>query len=68
MKNAMSSDTAIGPSSRFLTVADVAIRLGVSPKHIRRVIARGDLPAHRFGRAVRIACADLEQFISRYRS
>jgi excisionase family DNA binding protein len=66
--NAMSSDTANNAANCFLTVVEVADRLGVSPKHVRRAIDRGELPVHRFGRAVRIAPEDLERFISRHRA
>ena len=64
----MSNDAAISTSGRLLTIAEVAAKLSVSPKHIHRAIARGELPIHRFGRAVRIAPDDLEQFINRHRS
>jgi len=63
----MSSDATNSNASRFLTVAEVAGDLGVSTKYVRRAIDRGDLPVHRFGRAVRIARADLEQFINQHR-
>ena len=66
--NAMSSDNANNAANCFLTVVEVADRLGVSPKHVRRAIDRGELPVHRFGRAVRIAPEDLERFISRHRA
>jgi excisionase family DNA binding protein len=42
------------PGERFLSVAEVAVRLDVSPKTVRRMIDRGDLPAHRIGRLVRV--------------
>jgi len=61
----MSSDTTT--LSRFLTVGQVADELGVSTKHVRRAIVGGELPFHRFGRAVRIARQDLEQYVGRYR-
>jgi len=64
----MSSDASNKKASRFLTVPEVADELGVSTKHVRRAIDRGDLPIHRFGRAVRVARADLEQFINCHRS
>ncbi len=64
----MSSDASHNKDGRFLRVAEAADELGISPKHVRRAIDRGDLPIHRFGRAVRIARADLEQFINRHRS
>jgi excisionase family DNA binding protein len=42
------------PGERFLSVAEVAVRLDVSPKTVRRMIDRGDLRAHRIGRLVRV--------------
>jgi excisionase family DNA binding protein len=59
----MRDDTCAKSGTRFLTVAAAAVELDVSSKHIRRMIARGDLPVYRFRRAVRIARVDLEQFI-----
>jgi excisionase family DNA binding protein len=64
----MSSDASHIKVGRFLTVAEAADELCISPKHLRRAIDRGDLPTHRFGRAVRIARTDLEQFINCHRS
>jgi excisionase family DNA binding protein len=55
-------------AGRFLSVVEVAEELGVSTKHIRRAIDRGELPAHRFRRTVRIARNDLVLFISRHRN
>jgi excisionase family DNA binding protein len=51
----------------FSTVAEVAARLGVSVRTVRRWIKSGDLVAHRFGSAVRIAESDLKAFIARHR-
>jgi excisionase family DNA binding protein len=43
------------PGERFLKVAEVAVRLDVSPKTVRRMIDRGELHAHRIGRLVRVS-------------
>lgn len=51
----MSNDT-------YFTVAEVAERLRISERHIRRTIANDELVAHRFGRAVRISPAELDRF------
>jgi excisionase family DNA binding protein len=40
---------------RFLSVAEVAKRLDVSEKTVRRKIAVGDWPAHRVGKLVRVS-------------
>jgi excisionase family DNA binding protein len=59
--------SATGADPRFFTVAAVAAFLGVSVRTVRRRIRRGDLVAHYFGSAVRIADNDLKAFIARQR-
>ena len=54
-------------ADRFFTVAEVAERLGVSTRTIRRWIENLELVAHRFGRAVRIAECDLKAFLAMHR-
>ncbi len=51
----------------FLTIAEVAQRLSVSTRSIRRWIADENLIAHRFGAAVRIAESELAAFIAQHR-
>lgn len=48
----------------FLTVSEVARRLTVSEKTVRRWIDRGDLTAHYLGRAIRISETDLRAFLA----
>lgn len=55
------------PVTRFYTVAQVAELLAVSTRSVRRWIAVGELLAHKFGRRVRIADADLHGFLHRHR-
>lgn len=57
------------PSSlpRLLTVDEVADVLGLSTKTIRRRIDSGDIPAHRLGRAIRVAEADLLSYLGKTR-
>ena len=43
------------PGERFLSVAEVAKRLDVSEKTVRRKIACGELPAHRVGKLIRVS-------------
>jgi len=50
--------------NRFFTVLAVAERLGVSERTIRRWIAAGILPVHRFGRLVRVSETDLVAFLA----
>ena len=52
---------------RFLTVKEVGYRLNLSRHAIYRLIESGELPAHRFGRAVRLDPADVEAFVRRSR-
>ncbi len=44
--------------------AAVALRLGVSLRTVRRLIAAGALPVHRIGRAVRVSEDDLARFLA----
>ena len=56
------------PATRFYTVAQVADLLAVSSRTVRRWVAAGDLPAHRFGRRVRISESDLRAFVQKGRT
>ena len=49
-------------SQQLLTVAEVAERLAVSTRTVRRLIDSGELVTHRVGRAVRISEADLAAY------
>ena len=51
----------------FLTAAEVAEVLAVSPKTVSRMVKRGALPWHRIGRARRFRRCDLEDFLARCR-
>ena len=48
----------------MLSAAAVARRCGISLRHVRRLIASHALPAHRLGRVVRVAEADLQRFLA----
>ena len=52
---------------KFFTIPEVAECVNVSTRTIRRWIDRGELVAHRFGTAVRIAEADLRAFLAQHR-
>jgi excisionase family DNA binding protein len=52
---------------KFFLVADVAERLDVATRTVSRWIKSGELTAHRFGRAVRIAEDDLRDFLTAHR-
>ena len=63
-----SSGAAPAAWEKFYTACDVAELLEVSLRSVRRWIEAGELAAHRFGAAVRIADADLKEFVARRRS
>jgi excisionase family DNA binding protein len=49
---------------RFFTIAEVAERLQVATRTVRRWIEAGDLVEHRLGGVVRIAESDLWAFLA----
>lgn len=53
--------------SPMRSVDEVATRLGVHPRTVRRLIARGELIAHRIGGSVRISERDLQVYLARCR-
>jgi excisionase family DNA binding protein len=56
------------PIPHLLSIATVAVWLGVSGKTVRRMIRDRQLPSHRIGRQIRISQADLVAFLVRSRS
>jgi excisionase family DNA binding protein len=52
---------------RFLSVAEVAVRLDVSEKTVRRKIHSGDLPAHHVGKLLRVSERELAASVARTR-
>ncbi len=50
--------------TEVLTCAETAERLRISQKSVYRLVRRGELPALRFGRAIRIPVAGLERLIA----
>jgi excisionase family DNA binding protein len=56
------------PGERLLSVADVAGRLGVAEKTVRRKISAGDLPALRVGKLIRVRENTLTVYLTRARS
>lgn len=48
---------------RWVSTAEAAFYLGVTPRTVYRFIDDGVLPAYRFGRVIRIKAADLDEFI-----
>jgi excisionase family DNA binding protein len=53
--------------SKLLLIDQVAEGLGLSTRTVRRLIARGELVACRFGRSVRVHPDDLARYIDRHR-
>jgi excisionase family DNA binding protein len=53
---------------RLLTLLEVAERLAVSTKTLRRWIALNELRSHRLGRQIRVAEEDLHAFLARRRA
>lgn len=58
--------TALG-RAEYVTIANVAARYGTGREQIHRWIRRGELPAIRVGKLVRVAVADLDAFEARHR-
>jgi excisionase family DNA binding protein len=52
------------PMPRMLSVADVAERLRLCARTIRRAIATGELHEHQIGRQYRVAEDDLTLFVA----
>jgi excisionase family DNA binding protein len=48
----------------LLTVEAAALRIGMSVRYVRRLIAERQIPFYRLGRAVRIAPTDLAAHVS----
>lgn len=47
----------------WLSTADAAKALGITPRTLYRFINQGDLPAYRFGRVIRVKQVDVDAFI-----
>jgi excisionase family DNA binding protein len=52
---------------KFFTITEVAVRLNVATRTVRRWILAGDLVAHRAGAVVRISEADFRAFLALHR-
>lgn len=52
---------------RWLSTAEAAKRLGITPRTLYRFIDEGQLPAYRFGRVIRLKEAEVDQFIEHCR-
>lgn len=50
-------------TTEWMSTADAAKALGITPRTLYRFIDQGDLPAFRFGRVIRLKASDVEAFI-----
>ena len=48
---------------RWLSTADAAKRVGITPRTLYRFIDSGDLAAYRFGRVIRLKESEVDAFI-----
>ena len=55
------ADTTDTQLPEYMSVRQVAERYGVSPGLIHRLVRRGEVPARRLGKSVRIARDDADQ-------
>lgn len=53
--------------ARLITAEEAAERLAVSPRHVRQLIARRELPVVRVGGAVRVWSSDIDTYIREHR-
>lgn len=51
----------------WLSTADAADALGITPRTLYRMIDNGDVAAFRFGRVIRLRRVDVDAFIERSR-
>jgi excisionase family DNA binding protein len=47
----------------WLSTAEAARRLGITPRTLYRFLDEGQLPGFRFGRVIRLKATDVEEFI-----
>ncbi len=48
---------------RWLSTAEAARRLGITPRTLYRLIDEGQLPAYRFGRVIRLKEQEVDTFV-----
>lgn len=51
----------------WLSTAEAAGRLGITPRTLYRFLDEGQLPGYRFGRVIRLQAKDVDEFIERSR-
>ena len=73
--DSLKPDTASAPEAstgplaavQLLRIREAARIAGLSPSYLYGLIYRSEIPSHTFGKARRIALADLEAFIAKSR-
>ncbi|MDY7102656.1 MAG: helix-turn-helix domain-containing protein [Actinomycetota bacterium] len=55
--------TSSSSEIRWLSTAESARRLGITPRTLYRFIDEGQLPAYRFGRVIRLKEDEVDSFI-----
>ncbi len=62
-----SSGDPQGGETHWLSTAEAARRLGVTPRTLYRFIDEGQVPAYRFGRVIRLKQAEVDAFVEECR-
>ncbi len=52
-------------SPEWLKPIDAARRLQIPTRELYRLIDRGEVPAYKFGRVIRVRAADVEEYLAR---
>jgi excisionase family DNA binding protein len=60
-------EISIPLEKQWLSVADIAVYMGVSPHVVTSILRAGEMPAVKFGREWRVARADLEKYLNQAR-
>ena len=55
------------PDINWLSTAEAATRLGITPRTLYRFIDEGQIPAYRFGRVIRLKLDEVDAFIEQCR-
>lgn len=50
-------------NANWLSTADAATELGITPRTLYRFIDEGQLPAYRFGRVIRLKAEEVASFV-----
>jgi excisionase family DNA binding protein len=67
LRNGRGYRRGVAPDIEWLSTAEAAARLGITPRTLYRFLDEGQLPGYRFGRVIRLQAADVDAFIERSR-